>query len=117
MSGASQVISPHQLAGQRIANALVRPGVVDFLELSAPGTGGHVDLEEVVLATASRVDGVPLRELREHDLRVSVIAIKRGDEPIRLQPPPDEVLRGGDHLIAVGDRDNLSRLAEAARAR
>jgi K+/H+ antiporter YhaU regulatory subunit KhtT len=44
-----------------------------------------------------------------------VIAIKRGDEPIQLRPGPDAVLRGGDRVVAIGDRANLTRLAEAAR--
>jgi len=116
LSGASQVISPHEIAGQRIANALLRPGVVEFLELSDPGEGAEVDLEEVVLSATSRVDGVPISELRDRGLHVAVVAIKRGDEPIRLTPKADDVLRAGDHVIAIGDRDNLSRLAEAAQS-
>jgi voltage-gated potassium channel len=116
LSGASQVISPHEIAGQRIANALLRPGVVEFLELSDPGEGAEVDLEEVVLAATSLVDGVPIRELRDHGLHVAVVAIKRGDERIRLHPKADDVLRGGDHVVAIGDRENLTKLAEAAQA-
>ena len=116
LSGADQVISPHEIAGQRIANALLRPGVVEFLELSDPGEGAEVDLEEVVLAATSLVDGVPIRELRAHGLHVAVVAIKRGDEPIRLNPKADDILRGGDHVVAIGDRENLTRLAEAAQA-
>jgi voltage-gated potassium channel len=115
LSGASQAVSPHELAGQRIANALLRPGVVEFLELSDPGTGAKVDLEEVVLARECAVEGTPVRDLLERGLRVSVIAIKRGDEPIRLHPGPDEKLRGGDRVVAVGDSENLARLAEAAQ--
>ena len=115
LSGASQVISPHQLAGERIANALLRPGVVEFLELSDPGSKAEVDLEEIVLSAASSVEGIPIRDLHSLGLSVSIIAIKRDDEPIRMHPDPDFVLRGGDHLIAVGDRANLARLATASQ--
>jgi K+/H+ antiporter YhaU regulatory subunit KhtT len=59
--------------------------------------------------------GQVLRELRERGLEGVVIAIKRGDEPIQLRPGPDAVLRGGDRVVAIGDRANLTRLAEAAR--
>jgi voltage-gated potassium channel len=116
LSGASQVISPHEIAGQRIANALLRPRVVEFLELSDPGEGAEVALEEVVLSTASRVDGVPIGQLHEHGLHIAVVAIKRGDEPIRLNPTAKDVLCGGDHVVVVGDRDNLKRLAAAAQS-
>ena len=116
LAGASQVISPHHLAGQRIANAILRPGVVEFLELSNPGTGAEIDLEEVELAASSNMDGIAIRELRARGLSISVIAIKRNDEPIEMHPSPDTVVRGGDHIIAVGDRANLARLAEAVRS-
>ena len=114
LAGVHQVVSPHQLGGERIANALLRPGVVEFLELSNPGTGAEVDLEEVVLSPRCQVEGIPLRELRDRGVRVSVVAIKRGSEPIRIGPGPDELLRGGDRVIAIGDRPNLARLADLA---
>lgn len=115
LAGASQVISPHQLAGQRIANALLRPGVVEFLELSDPGTSAEVDLEEVELSESSVAEGLALRDLQEHGVTLSVIAIKRGDDPIRMHPSPDFILCGGDRVVAVGDRANLMRLSTAAQ--
>jgi voltage-gated potassium channel len=115
LAGVHQVVSPHQLGGERIANALLRPGVVEFLELSNPGTGAEVDLEEVVLSHRCQVEGIPLRALRGHGVQVSVVAIKRGSQPIRLGPGPDELLCGGDRVIAIGDRPNLARLADLAQ--
>jgi voltage-gated potassium channel len=116
-AGASQVISPHQLGGARIANAIVRPGVVEFLELSDVGTAREVDLEEVRLGARSGVCGLRLRELAERGVRVWVVAIKRGEEALRLQPGPDEELCAGDRVVALGDRENLARLAALAGAR
>jgi voltage-gated potassium channel len=116
LAGAQQVISPYQLGGQRIANAILRPAVVDFLELSAPGRGGEFDLEEIALASGCAGDGVRLRELSSHGIRVSVVAIKRGEAPILITPGPDDALRAGDRVVAVGDRENLNRLAALAQA-
>lgn len=114
-AGAGQVISPHQLGGSRIANAIVRPGVVEFLQLSDAGTGAEVDLEEVLLREASAVAGAQLRELSERGVRISVVAIKHGDETLLLQPGPDYELRAGDRVIALGDKENLARLAQLAQ--
>ncbi len=116
LAGADQVVSPYEIGGMRIANAIMRPAVVEFLELSAPGQGGEIDLEEVVLPEGSSVSGVLLRDLEARGIRVSVVAIKRGDEPIRIMPGPEISLRGGDHMIVVGDSENLSRLAALAEA-
>jgi voltage-gated potassium channel len=114
-AGAGQVISPHQLAGQRIANAILRPAVVEFLELTTPGTGEEVDLEEIRLEPNSPLAEASLDELPGRGVRVSVVAIKGEGAPLRLNPGAGDVLRGGDRVIVVGDRDNLGRLAELAR--
>jgi voltage-gated potassium channel len=116
MSGASQVISPHRLGGQRIANAIVRPGVVEFLELSAPGDGAEVDLEEIVVCEGSRLADNPIRELRSLGAQVAVIAIKRSSESLKIRPNADELLRAGDRVVVVGDHDELARLADLASA-
>jgi voltage-gated potassium channel len=114
-AGAGQVVSPYQLGGSRIANAIVRPGVVEFLQLSDAGTGNEIDLEEVPLHEASAAAGLRLGELPDRGVRVSVVAIKHGDETLKLQPGPDHELNAGDRLIALGDRENLARLVELAR--
>ncbi|MFN7975004.1 MAG: TrkA family potassium uptake protein [Acidobacteriota bacterium] len=111
-AGARQVVSPESLGGQRVAHAIIRPTVVDFIELSAPGSGADVDLEEVVVAPGC--EGIPLRDLPSRGVRVAVVAIKRGDDPPRLSPSADDVLRVGDRVVAVGDRENLKRLATLA---
>lgn len=115
-AGAKQVISPYQLGGRRIANAIVRPTVVDFIELASAGAGGEIALEEIALAGGCRAAGLSLRDLPARGVRVAVVAIKRGEEPIRLRPGADDALQAGDRVIAVGDRDNLRRLADLAAA-
>ena len=113
-AGAGQVVSPHQLGGQRIANAIVRPAVVEFIELTTPGSGEEVDLEEVRLEPGCELVDVTLDALPERGVRVSVVAIK-GDGPLRMNPGARDTLRAGDRVIVVGDRENLGRLADLAQ--
>jgi voltage-gated potassium channel len=113
-AGAGLVVSPHQLGGQRIANAIVRPAVVEFIELTTPGTGDEVDLEEIRLEIGCALENLTLDALPARGVRVAVVAIK-GDGPLRLNPGAGDALRGGDRVIVVGDRSNLGRLAELAR--
>lgn len=116
-AGANQVISPYQLAGRRLAHSIIRPAVVDFVEIATSGRGAPVDLEEVAIASGSRVAGRRLRELRDLGLRISVVAIQRESAPLALNPEPDAELRPGDHVVVAGDRENLDRLADLATAR
>jgi hypothetical protein len=39
-----------------------------------------------------------------------------GDQPLQLPPGPDHELQEGDHVIALGDKENLERLSTLARA-
>lgn len=46
-----------------------------------------------------------------------MVAIKRDGEETLLHPKPDTALRAGDHVVVVGDRANLQRLAALAEGR
>jgi voltage-gated potassium channel len=114
MVGADQIISPYHLSGQRMAHAIVRPTVVDFIELSAPGTGAEIDLEQVVIGNDSELEGCPVDTLRERGLEISVVALRRGNEPLRLGVGPGDTLSAGDRVVVVGERAQLRRLAAMA---
>jgi len=112
--GAHQVISPQQLGGRRIANAILRPAVVDFIDLSLPGSGADVNLEEIMLAPGCPASGMALRDLQTKGVRVAVVAIKRGSDPTRLTPGAEDELAAGDQVVVIGDQENLRRFAALA---
>lgn len=114
-AGATQVVSPHHLGGLRLAHAILRPAVVDFMELVMPGQGDReIDLEEVALAPGSALAGARLRDLPARGVAVLVVAVKRAAEPITLSPSADAELRAGDRIVVVGEREKLMRLADLA---
>lgn len=113
-AGATQIVSPHHLGGQRLAHAILRPAVVDFMELAAPGGGAEIDLEEVAVAAGSELASLRVGALAERGVRVSVVAIKRDTQPLILNPQPDQEIRAGDRVVVVGARDDVNRLAEIA---
>jgi voltage-gated potassium channel len=53
-AGAHQAVSAYHMGGRRLANAILRPAVVDFLEIARPRYGEEVDLEEVRIAPGCR---------------------------------------------------------------
>lgn len=71
LAGADQVVAAYQWAGMRIAASILRPSVVDFLQLSVPGRESEVDLEEIRI---SRESPRPGRQSRRWN------AIIRGSE-------------------------------------
>lgn len=112
LAGADQAISSYQWSAVRIANAIARPSVVDFLNLILPGRGEEIGFEEVLVPLRSPLAGKTIATVEQENERVRIVALKRDDTPISLLPGPGTELRAGDLLIAIGSRANLRKLAE-----
>lgn len=111
LAGADQAISSYQWSAVRIANAIARPSVVDFLNLILPGHGEEIGFEEVLVPLRSPLAGKTIATVERENERVRIVALKRDDTPISLLPGPGTELRAGDLLIAIGSRANLRKLA------
>lgn len=111
MAGADQAISAYQWGGIRLAASIMRPSVVDFLELSFPGRGAEIDLEEIRVAEGSALVGQPLAAVEQRATRLRIVALKRAGAPSVLIPDPATRIEAGDFLVAIGDRDTLRHLA------
>ncbi len=114
-AGADQVVSAYQRGGSRMAAMILRPAVVDFLELATPGRGDEVDLEEIRAEPGSRILGRKIGEIERDSPRLRIVALKRGDKTSLIPEATTEV-QPGDYLVAIGDRASLSRLAESVSA-
>jgi len=110
-AGASRVVTPYAIGGAKVAMAVLRPAVVDFIEL-ATGTE-HLDLqiEETLIQPGSKLSGVTLyaSHLRQ-ELGVIVVAIKKANGHLVANPPGDHIMTPGDTLIALGPRQGLDRV-------
>jgi len=112
LAGATQTLAAYQWGGMRIAASILRPSVVDFLELTTPGRQSEIDLEEIKVAANSAADGKTVSEVERQNERVRVVALKRGDEPISMIPSPDSRIAAGDLLVVIGDAKSLQNLAD-----
>jgi voltage-gated potassium channel len=110
-AGADKVISPYAMGGHRMAQAALRPAVVDIIELVTHYRSLELQLEEVVVPAKSPCEGVSLRDsgLREQ-LGVIVVAIKRTSGGMIFNPSADERIEAGDRLIALGEPMRLKEL-------
>ena len=94
----------------RIAASILRPSVVDFLELSIPGRESEVDLEEIKIEPGSPICGLTIYDIEQRNSRLRVVALKRGDEPISMIPEPASRVQAGDFLVVIGEGTSLKRL-------
>jgi voltage-gated potassium channel len=118
-AGADQVISPYTFAGFRIAQAFLRPHVVNFLEVALQRSSVlGLELEELHIDPASVYVGQGLRSSGiRHDLGITVLAIKREGEEMKYSPEADATLCAGDHLIVMGEASRLRKLEMLAGAK
>lgn len=112
-AGADRVVSPYNMSGQRIANLLLRPTVVEFIESSVSDPTVDLVMEEVHLPESGELVG---KDIISSGLRrqygLIVVAIKRKDGCLVVNPGAEEVLMGGDILIALGKRTDFARLSK-----
>jgi voltage-gated potassium channel len=113
-AGADSVVSPYSFAGQRIAQSLLRPHVVTFLDTATTHLGMDLEIGEIHITPESAFAGKTLESSRIRQERgVIVLAIKRNDA-MRFNPAPDERIESGDCLIAMGEPAQLRELEQTA---
>jgi voltage-gated potassium channel len=116
-AGANRVVAPYALGGTKVANAVMRPSVVDFLELATQSEQLELQIEETQIKEGSRLGGQTLHASRlRQDLGIIVVAIKKAQGHLIANPPGDAVMEVGDTLIVLGKRQHLDRLEEMARS-
>ncbi|MGG4266215.1 potassium channel family protein [Peribacillus simplex] len=102
--GADWVVYPERDMGERVANQLLSPNMLNYIELSK-----EYNIEEIILPMSMK--GKSLREL---DLRakynISVIAIVSNGEII-IAPSPDQDVHEKDMLLVVGNKKDLAVFA------
>jgi len=112
--GASRVVSPYKVGGFKIAQGLIRPTLVDFMDIIIRRSELSLAIDEFIVSKhAQMLD----KTLRECDVRkkanVIVIAIKKPGAGIEFNPSPDQKIGLGDTLLVLGDKDQVGRFQSA----
>lgn len=110
-AGASRVALPYQIGGKRMAQMLVRPTVVDFLDVAMMDSDLGLQMEELRVSGGSFADG---KNLIESNIRrlygVIIVAVKKQEGGMIFNPSAEERLEENDILVVLGKRDDLTRL-------
>ncbi|MFN7993002.1 MAG: potassium channel protein [Bryobacteraceae bacterium] len=110
-AGADAVFAPYAITGHRLAQALVRPHVVQFLDFATQAAGLNVVLEQVRVSERSDLVARSIRELQiGRQYGVIVLAIRKGDGEMVFNPAADTAIAAGDYLIVMGQGDKLRTL-------
>ncbi len=110
-AGADFVFAPYNSTGHRMAQAMVRPHVQQFLDFTTRNIGIDMGIEQVQVGDRCAFAGKSLEEMAvRRDTGVIVLAIRRGSGEMLFNPPPDAKVVSGDYLIAMGETQSLRKL-------
>jgi len=100
-AGASRVVCPQVMGAAMMANTVLRPAVVDFVEVASKGV--DLEMDQLKLAAGSELAGKSLAELQlPKRVGVHVAAIRRSDGQTIYEPEPGVTLQAGDTVILIG---------------
>ena len=106
-AGADRVVNPYSIGGQRLANLMVNPNVVDFFETSLRSQENSINIENILLPDTSKWIGQTLINMNlRRNSGATIIAVVRNSTPI-TNPDGAMVLESGDGLLTLGTKVQL----------
>lgn len=114
-AGANHVVAPTIIGGHRMALALTKPAVSEFMDSITASELG-LGFEQVEVDAASSLVGKELRSTPiRSELDVVVVSIRRQSGETLFNPAGQSQIENGDILIAIGRGESLIALNKLAR--
>ncbi|HEY8411206.1 MAG TPA: NAD-binding protein [Pyrinomonadaceae bacterium] len=114
-AGANRVVAPTIIGGHRMAMALIKPAVGDFLD-SVTANDLELGFEQQEVEAGSQLVGRKLREtVIRSELNIVVVSIRRSNGELIFNPSGETQIENGDLLVAIGGAESLRKLNALAR--
>jgi voltage-gated potassium channel len=115
-AGADRVISPYVIGARRIAAAVYRPEVVDFLDIHSHGAARELEIDNIRIEPTAPYAG---RTLRESGIRertgCTVLAFRSPEGRFQDNPGPEAVLQVGHTMIVLGTLAQIHALQQLGK--
>lgn len=109
-AGATNTILPYEICARRMVASVVKPHVVDFLDvvMHTKGQDLELKLEQFLLKKDSEIEGETIltSKIREKT-GIIIVALKREGKFI-TNPTPTTALNSDDYIIALGTTQQLA---------
>jgi voltage-gated potassium channel len=114
-AGANKVIAPNILGGMRIASEIIRPDVVEFLDIMLRDKKQNTRIEQVVLPLGSPLAGKKLSDTKIRKATDVLVIALRTDEEFIYNPGPDTIITDGAVLVVLGSVESVVKLRESLK--
>lgn len=113
-AGADKVMSPYTLGGVRMAMAVLRPAMLDFIEITTSRQSLELRMEEVPICKNSQIVS---KSLEDSGIRKNygliIVAVKKDSGKMIFNPLANYTIEEGDRLIAMGEDENVKQFAQS----
>ncbi len=107
-AGADRVMSPYVEGGMKMALAILRPAMLDFIEITTKRQSLELRMGEVDIGEGSPLAGKSLEASGiRHHYGLIVVAVKKESGQMIYNPSASYVIDTGDKLIALREDGNL----------
>lgn len=114
-AGANRVVAPTLIGGHRMAVALTKPAVGDFID-SITANNLELAFEQLEVGNASPLVNLKLRDTNiRSELDIVIVSIQRGNGQVLFNPSGETMICAGDMLIAIGKAEAMMKLCAMAK--
>ncbi|OPY05451.1 MAG: Voltage-gated potassium channel Kch [Syntrophus sp. PtaB.Bin001] len=112
-AGADRVVSPYKMGGMRMAMAILKPAMMDFIEITTRRQSLELRMEEMPLSDNSAFIGKSLEssEIRKN-YGLIIVAVKKESGKMIFNPQAGYIIEKGDRLIALGEDEDVTRFTK-----
>lgn len=112
-AGANKVVSPYTIGGNRMAQSILRPNVVDFIEIATGHEHLELQMEEIGIPAHSAFVGETLVTSGfRKEIGVIIVGIKKGHGKMVFNPHSQTKIEEHDTLIVLGDPASIHKLED-----
>ncbi|MDD2365746.1 MAG: potassium channel protein [Desulfuromonadaceae bacterium] len=112
-AGANKVVSPYTIGGNRMAQSILRPNVVDFIEIATGREHLELQMEEISIPAHSAFVGETLVSSGfRKEIGVIIVGIKDVHGKMVFNPHSQTKIDERDTLIVLGDPTAIHKLED-----
>jgi voltage-gated potassium channel len=116
-AGANKVVSPYVIGGGRMAQAILRPNVMDFIEIATGHEHLELQMEEILIPADSAFVGENLISSGfRKETGTIIVGIKKKHGKMVFNPESHSKFEADDTMIVLGDPPSILKLEEMVRS-